>query len=67
MIDLENKFLENLHYRITKKKQTIKPFKKFPVFTSELVKSEEELVNIQVRDKYQIIIEELDNLMKKSQ
>ena len=67
MIDLENKFLENLHYRITKKKQTIKPFKKFPVFTSELVKSEEELVNIQLRDKYQIIIEELDNLMKKNQ
>jgi len=67
LIDLENKFLENLHYRITKKKQTIKPFKKFPVFTSELVKSEEELVNIQLRDKYQIIIEELDNLMKKNQ
>jgi hypothetical protein len=67
LIDLENKFLENLHYRITLKKQTIKPFKKFPVFTSELEKSEEELVNIQVRDKYQIIIEELDNLMKKSQ
>ena len=66
MIDLENKFLENLHHRITMKKQTIKPFKKFPAFTSELEKSEEEFVNIQLRDKYQIIIEELDNLMKNS-
>ena len=67
MIDLENEFLENLHYRISLKKQTIQPYKKFPVFTSELEKSEEQLVNIQLRDKYQIIIEELDSLMKKSQ
>jgi hypothetical protein len=67
LIDLENKFLENLHYRVTLKKKIIKPFKKFPDFTSELEKSEEELVNVQLRDKYQIIIEELDNLMKKNQ
>ena len=67
MIDLENKFMENLHYRISIKKQTIQPYRKFPAFTSELEKSEEQLVNIQVRDKYQIIIEELDNLMKESQ
>lgn len=67
MIDLENKFMENLHYRISLKKQSIKPYKKFPAFTSELEKSEEELVSIQVRDKYQIIIEELDSLMKKNQ
>ena len=64
---MENEFLENLHYRISLKKQTIQPYKKFPVFTSELEKSEEQLVNIQLRDKYQIIIEELDSLMKKSQ
>ncbi len=59
--------MENLHYRIRIKKQTIHPYRKFPAFTSELEKSEERLVNIQVRDKYQIIIEELDSLMKKSQ
>lgn len=59
--------MENLHYRISLKKQSIKPYKKFPAFTSELEKSEEELVSIQVRDKYQIIIEELDSLMKKNQ
>lgn len=63
---MENKFLENLHYRIAVKKQTIKPYKKFPVFTPELEKSEEQLVNIHLRDKYQIIIEELDSLMKKN-
>ena len=62
---MENKFLENLKYRISIKEQTVETFKKFPVFISpELEKNEEELINVQVRDKYQIILEELDNLIK---
>ncbi|MFX1314236.1 MAG: hypothetical protein ACFE9T_00095 [Promethearchaeota archaeon] len=65
---MENKFLENLKYRISIKEQTVETFRKFPVFVSpELDKNEAELINIQVRDKYQIILEELDNLIKKNQ
>ncbi|MFX0002607.1 MAG: hypothetical protein ACFE9C_04450 [Candidatus Hodarchaeota archaeon] len=71
MIELENKFLENLEYQISLKENTYKNLKKVPVFSQQVKqfdKSVMDLTNkfekIQLRDKYQIIITELDNLIK---
>lgn len=60
----DNNFLENLIYRISLKNLEIKTHKKFPVFSPTLVKNEEEFDRIHIRDKYEIIIEELDKLIK---
>ncbi len=64
-------FLENLEYQISLKEKTYKNFKKIPVFTEQVkqfdkavVNLEEKFVKIRLRDKYKIIITELDNLIK---
>lgn len=71
LIELDNKFLENLEYQISLKENTYKTLKKIPVFTEQVKQfdsSVSELTNkferIRLRDKYQIIITELDNLIK---
>ena len=73
MIDEDNKFLENLEYQISLKENTFKTMKKIPVFTEKVKQFDKAVVElsdkfekIQLRDKYQIIITELDNLIKSS-
>ena len=69
----KNKFLENLEYQISLKEESYKSFKKIPVFTDQVMKFDKSVVNltekfekIRLRDKYHIIITELDNLIKNS-
>ncbi|MFW9827781.1 MAG: hypothetical protein ACFFEY_09325 [Candidatus Thorarchaeota archaeon] len=71
MIEIENKFLENLEYQIGLKENTYKTLKKIPVFTDQVKNFDktvmdltEKFERIRLRDKYQIIITELDNLIK---
>ena len=73
MIEEKNKFLENLEYQIGLKENTFKTMKKIPVFTEKVKQFDKAVVElsdkfekIQLRDKYQIIITELDNLIKSS-
>jgi hypothetical protein len=68
---MENKFLEYLEYQISLKENTYKSLKKIPVFTQgvkQFDKSVKDLSDkferIRLRDKYQIIITELDSLIK---
>lgn len=71
LIEIENKFLENLEYQIGLKENTYKTLKKIPVFTDQVKNFDktvmdltEKFERIRLRDKYQIIITELDNLIK---
>jgi hypothetical protein len=71
LIEIENKFLENLEYQISLKENTYKTLKKIPVFTQQVKQFDESVKDlkdkfdkIRIRDKYQIIITELDNLIK---
>ena len=73
MIEEKNKFLENLEYQISLKDNTYKTMKKIPVFTEKVKQFDKAVVDltekfekIRLRDKYQIIITELDNLIKSS-
>lgn len=74
MIELNNcTFLENLEYQISLKEQTYKNIKKIPVFTEQVkqfdkavLNLEEKFVKIRLRDKYKIIITELESLIKQS-
>ena len=73
MIEEESKFLENLEYQISLKVNTYKTMKKIPVFTENVKQFDKAVVEltdkfekIQLRDKYQLIITELDNLIKSS-
>jgi hypothetical protein len=70
LLEEESKFLENLKYQISLKEDK---FKKIPVFTQQLKQFDKAVINltekferIRLRDKYQIIITELDNLIKSS-
>jgi len=71
LIEIENKFLENLEYQISLKENTYKTLKKIPVFTQKVNQFDQSVMGltnkfekIRIRDKYQIIITELDNLIK---
>lgn len=73
LIEEENTFLENLEYQISLKENTYKTLKKIPVFTEQVKKFDNSVIDltnkfekIRLRDKYQIIITELDNLIKTS-
>ena len=73
LTEVKNKFLENLEYQISLKEESYKTFKKIPVFTDQVMKFDKSVVNltekfekIRLRDKYHIIITELDNLIKNS-
>ena len=71
LIEVENKFLENLEYQISLKENTYKNLKKIPVFTEKVKEFDKSVMDltdkfqkIRIRDKYQLIISELDNLIK---
>ena len=71
MTEVENKFLEFLEYQISLKENTYKTIKKIPVFTEQVKQLDKSVIDltekferIRLRDKYQIIITELDNLIK---
>lgn len=73
MIEEQNKFLENLEYQISLKEDTYKTMKKIPVFTEKVKQFDKSVIDltnkfqkIRIRDKYQLIISELDNLIKSS-
>ncbi len=73
MTEVESKFLENLEYQISLKEESYQTFKKIPVFTEQVKQFDKSVMNltekfdkIRLRDKYQIIITELDNLIKNS-
>lgn len=73
MIEVENKFLENLEFQISLKENSYKTFRKIPVFTEQVKQFDKSVIDlkdkfdkIRLRDKYQIIITELDNLIKQS-
>jgi hypothetical protein len=71
LVELENKFLENLEYQISLKENTYKTMKKIPVFAEKVKQFDNSVMDltdkfqkIRIRDKYQLIISELDNLIK---
>ena len=73
MIEVENKFLEYLEYQISLKEDSYKTLKKIPVFADQVKQFDKSVIDltdkfdkIRLRDKYQIIITELDNLIKQS-
>ena len=73
LTEVENKFLENLEYQISIKEESYDTFKKIPVFTEKIKQFDksvfdltEKFQKIRLRDKYQIIISELDNLITNS-
>jgi len=73
LIEIENKFLENLEYQIGLKERSYKSFKKIPVFAEQLKQLDESVINlkgkfdkIRLRDKYHVIITELEDLIKES-
>ncbi|MBA7650368.1 hypothetical protein ES703_58171 [subsurface metagenome] len=73
LTEVENNFLENLEYQISLKVESYKTFKRIPVFTEQVMQFDKSVVNltekfekIRLRDKYHIIITELDNLIKNS-
>jgi len=73
LIEEQNKFLENLEYQISLKEDTYKTMKKIPVFTEKVKQFDKSVIDltnkfqkIRIRDKYQLIISELDNLIKSS-
>jgi len=73
MFEIKNKFLENLEYQISIKENTYKNIKKLPVFTEQVEMFDKAVLNlqekfdrIQIRDKYQIIISELEELINEA-
>ncbi len=69
----ENKYLENLEFQISMKENTYKNFKKIPVFSEQVKQFDIAVINLQakfnkirLRDKYQTIITELDELIQGS-
>ncbi|MFX1479756.1 MAG: hypothetical protein ACFFCI_16660 [Promethearchaeota archaeon] len=70
MFERKNKFLENLEYQISLKENTYKNVKKLPIFTEQIELFDKAVLNLQekfdrihIRDKYQIIISELEELI----
>ncbi len=71
--EVENNFLENLEYQISILEKSEEAYKKIPVFAEQLKLFDNSVMNlrdkfekIHLRDKYQIIIEELEDLIKQS-
>jgi len=73
LTEVENNFLENLEYQISIIDKTEESYKKIPVFTEQLKQFDKSVMNlrekfekIHLRDKYQIIITELEELIQQS-
>jgi len=73
LVEGKNKFLENLEYQIGMNERSEMTYKKIPVFTEQLKHFDKSVMNlrekfekIHLRDKYQIIITELEDLISHS-
>jgi len=73
LVEGNNKFLENLEYQIGMNERSEMTYKKIPVFTEQLKHFDKSVMNlrekfekIHLRDKYQIIITELEDLISHS-
>ncbi|MHA1985647.1 MAG: hypothetical protein ACW98D_03310 [Promethearchaeota archaeon] len=73
MIEVNNKFLENLEYQISLNERSEVVYKKIPVFTEQLKHFDRSVMDlrdkfekIHLREKYQIIITELEDLISQS-
>ncbi|MHA2035592.1 MAG: hypothetical protein ACW98X_04105 [Promethearchaeota archaeon] len=73
MMEVKNRFLENLEYQITMNERSEEVYKKIPVFTEQLKHFDKTVMDlrdkfekIHLREKYQIIITELEDLISKS-
>ncbi|MHA1932772.1 MAG: hypothetical protein ACW96X_09550 [Promethearchaeota archaeon] len=73
MIKVNNRFLENLEYQISMNDRSEVIYKKIPVFTEQLKHFDKSVMDIRdkfekihLRDKYQIIITELEDLISQS-
>jgi hypothetical protein len=73
LIEITNKFFENLEYQISMIERSEIFYKKIPVFTEQLKNFDKSVMNlrekfekIHLRDKYQIIISELEDLISHS-
>ena len=73
LTEVENNFLENLEYQISIIDKTEESYKKIPVFTEQLKQFDNSVMDlrgnlekIHIRDKYQIIITELEELLQQS-
>ena len=73
LIEVNNKYLENLEYQISVNERSEVVYKKIPVFTEQLkhfdksvMDLREKFEKIHLRDKYQIIITELEDLISHS-
>jgi hypothetical protein len=71
--EVENNFLEHLEYQIGMLEKYEETYKKIPVFTEQLKQFDKSVVDlrekfekIHLRDKYQIIISELEELIQQS-
>ena len=73
LTEVENNFLENLEYQISMIENSEESYKKIPVFTEQLKQFDKSVMDlrekfekIHLRDKYQIIITELEELIQQS-
>jgi hypothetical protein len=73
MTEVENNFLEHLEYQISMIEKHEETYKKIPVFTEQLKQVDKSVMDlkdkfdrIQLRDKYQIIITELEELIEQA-
>jgi hypothetical protein len=73
LIEINNKYLENLEYQISINERAESAYKKIPVFTEQLKHFNKSVMNlrekfekIHLREKYQIIITELEDLIGQS-
>ncbi|MHA2283512.1 MAG: hypothetical protein ACXAC5_21940 [Promethearchaeota archaeon] len=74
MVEVINRFLENLEYQISINERSEIAYKKIPVFTEQLKHFDKSVMDlrdkfekIHLRDKYQIIITELEDLISQKQ
>jgi hypothetical protein len=72
-MEVKNKFLENLEYQISINERSETIYKKIPVFTEQLkhfdksvMDLREKFEKIHLREKYHIIITELEDLISQS-
>jgi hypothetical protein len=73
MTEVKNNFLEHLEYQISMIEKHEETYKKIPVFTEQLKQVDKSVMDlkskfdrIHLRDKYQIIITELEELIEQS-
>ena len=73
MTEVKNNFLEHLEYQISMIEKHEETYKKIPVFTEQLKQFDKSVMNlrdkfdkIHLRDKYQIIITELEELIEQA-